>query len=114
MPEELPGPCTWLIFSTQWYFCSATASNPPASPITSNDGFSLPRPSNVEPGRDRRGLGDVGALVADRGHHAEHDVLDQVRVEAGVPPAPFVDQVDHQRDRLDAVQRALLALPSRR
>ena len=33
MPDELPGVWTWSIFSTQWYFCSATASKPPISPI---------------------------------------------------------------------------------
>ena len=35
-------------------------------------------------GRERGGLGDVAALVADRGDHAEHHVVDAVRVEAGV------------------------------
>ena len=30
MPEELPAWWTWSIFSTQWYFCSATASKPPS------------------------------------------------------------------------------------
>ena len=33
MPDELPGVWTWSIFSIQWYFCSATASKPPISPI---------------------------------------------------------------------------------
>ena len=41
MPEELPGVWTWSIFSTQWYFWSATASKPPISPIAANDGFRL-------------------------------------------------------------------------
>ena len=39
MPEELPGVWTWSIRSTQWYFCSATASKPPISPIPANEGF---------------------------------------------------------------------------
>ena len=42
---------TWSIFSTQWYFCSATASKPPISPIAANDGFSPPSVSTVVPGR---------------------------------------------------------------
>src|ERR1700710_2465607 len=29
IPEELPPEWTWLIFSTQWYFCRATSSKPP-------------------------------------------------------------------------------------
>ena len=51
MPEELPAWWTWSIRSTQWYFCSATASNPPASPILANDGLSAARLSAVVPGR---------------------------------------------------------------
>ncbi len=43
--------CTWLMPSTQWYFCSATASKPPSSPMPTNAGLSLPRPSTVVPGR---------------------------------------------------------------
>ena len=51
IPDELPGVWTWLIFSTQWYFCSATASKPPMSPIAANEGFSCPSVSTVVPGR---------------------------------------------------------------
>ena len=51
IPEELPGVCTWLIFSTQWYFCSATASKPPISPRPANDGLSLARSAIVVSGR---------------------------------------------------------------
>ncbi len=51
MPEELPAVCTWLIFSTQWNFCRATASKPPMSPIAANDGGSAPRLSTVVLGR---------------------------------------------------------------
>ena len=42
---------TWLIFSTQWYFCSATASKPPISPMPAKDGLSPARDSTVVPGR---------------------------------------------------------------
>src|SRR4051794_26302189 len=35
----------------QWYFCSATASKPPISPIAANDGLSWPSVSSVVPGR---------------------------------------------------------------
>ena len=52
MPEELPGVWTWLIFSTQWYFWSATASKPPMSPIAANDGLS---PAERLHGRAGRG-----------------------------------------------------------
>ena len=51
MPEELPGVWTWLIFSTQWYFCSATASKPPMSPIAANEGLRPASVSTVVPGR---------------------------------------------------------------
>ena len=51
MPDELPAWWTWLICSTQWYFSSATASNPPASPIIAKLGLSAARLSTVVPGR---------------------------------------------------------------
>ncbi len=51
MPEELPGVWTWSICSTQWYFCSATASKPPMSPIVAKEGLSLASVSTVVPGR---------------------------------------------------------------
>src|SRR6266498_3842597 len=228
IPEEFPGLCTWLIFSTQWYFCSATASKPPISPTASQDSGSLPSPSSVESGRmcssrsstvtplrsvtgttdlvkypfvhdfaarscevsayplwdevglvvglrvqrpgaavgahrhpghrldttgddqavppgpdllrghvdrlqpgraepvelhaadrvrqvggQRRGLGDVHALVADRGHHAEHDVVDALGVQRRVALGQLVDEADHQRDRLGPVQGSLLAAAAR-
>ena len=65
IPEELPGVWTWSIFSTQWYFCSATASKPPISPIAANDGFRPPSVSTVVPRTDE--------LVV-----VEHDVLVEV------------------------------------
>jgi len=40
-----------LIFSTQWYFCRATASKPPCSPIAANDGVSAAIPSTLALGR---------------------------------------------------------------
>ncbi len=51
MPDELPGVWTWLIFSTQWYFCSATALKPPISPTASNDGLRPASDSTVVPAR---------------------------------------------------------------
>src|SRR5246127_4514205 len=51
IPELLPPVCTWLIFSTQWYFCSATSSKPPIAARPSKAGFSLARPSAVVSGR---------------------------------------------------------------
>ncbi|CKS68254.1 Uncharacterised protein [Mycobacterium tuberculosis] len=51
IPELLPPVCTWLIFSTQWYFCSATSSKPPSAARPSKAGFSLARPSLVVSGR---------------------------------------------------------------
>ena len=51
MPDELPGVWTWLICSIQWYFCSATASKPPISPMAWKEGFRPDRVSTVVPGR---------------------------------------------------------------
>ena len=63
-------------------------------------------------GLDRRGLGDVGALVADRRHAAEHDVVDAGGIEALVAVEQLVHQADDEVDRLDRVQRpVLLPLP---
>ena len=59
MPDELPAWWTWLIFSIQWYFWSATASKPPISPIAANDGFSL------RERLDRRAGADELVLVED-------------------------------------------------
>jgi hypothetical protein len=64
-------------------------------------------------GGERGGLGDVGALLADRGDDAEHDVVDGGRVEAWGAPAKLVDQAGDQRDRLGAVQRPGLLPPPR-
>ena len=68
MPEELPGVWTWSIFSTQWYFCSATASKPPISPIAANDGLRPPSVSTVVPGRMNSSWSSTTLLVevADR------------------------------------------------
>ena len=51
MPEELPGVWTWSIFSIQWYFCRATASKPPISPIAAKLGLRPESVSTVVPGR---------------------------------------------------------------
>ena len=56
-------------------------------------------------GLERGGLGDVAALVADGGHHAEHDVVDAARVQAGVAGLELVEESDDQVDRLHLVQR---------
>ena len=72
MPDELPGVWTWSISSIQWYFCSATASKPPISPIAANDGFSLAERL------DRRAGADELVVV-------EHDL---------------VVEVEHRDDRL--------------
>ena len=66
MPDELPGVWTWSIASTQWYFCSATASKPPCSPIIAKLGF---RPASVSDGR-----AGADELVV-----VEHDVLVEVQ-----------------------------------
>ena len=65
-------------------------------------------------GHQRRGAGDVAALVADRRHDAEDDVADQVLVQIGEAAAQLVDQADDQVDRLDLVERAVLVLAARR
>ena len=65
-------------------------------------------------GHQRRGAGDVAALVTDRGHDAEDDVADQVLVQVGVAAAQLVDQADDQVDRLDLVEGAVLVLAARR
>ena len=62
----------------------------------------------------RRGAGDHRALVTDRRHHAEHDVLDPGRVQARVAALQLVDQAGHQRDRFGLVQRAGLLAPAAR
>ena len=60
MPDELPGECTWLIFSTQWYFCSATASKPPMSPMPAKDAGRPPSDSTVVPGRGNSSWSRIG------------------------------------------------------
>ena len=66
-------------------------------------------------GRERGGLGDVATLLADRGDDAEHDVVDAVRVQAGVAGLDSSRRPDHQVDRLHLVQGAdRLALAARR
>ena len=51
MPEELPAWWTWSIFSTQWYFSSATSSKPASRPMSANDGLRAASPSTEVSGR---------------------------------------------------------------
>ncbi len=85
-------------------FCAATFTA--SSPDAQNRLSCTPGHGVRQPGGDGRGLGDVAALVAERGDHAEHDVVDRRRVELREAAADLVDQADDQRDRLDLVQRA--------
>ncbi len=65
-------------------------------------------------GLDRRGLRDVGALVADGRDAAEHHVVHARGVEFLVADQRLVHQADDEVDRLGAVQRAVeLALAAR-
>ena len=65
--------------------------------------------------RQRRGLGDVAALLADRRDDAEHDVVDPAGVEARVARLQLVEDADDEVDRLDLVEGADgLALAARR
>ena len=50
-----------------------------------------------------RGFGDVGALIADRRHAAEHHVIDLAGVEGGAL-LQRREQPGHQIHRFDAVQ----------
>ena len=68
-----------------------------------------------EAGRQRRGLGDVAALLAERRDDAEHDVVDAAGVEPRVARLELVEQPDDEVDGLHLVQRADgLALAARR
>ncbi len=51
MPEELPAWWTWSIAVTQWYFSSATSSNPASAPIWAKLGLSPASPSGLVSGR---------------------------------------------------------------
>ena len=67
-----------------------------------------------QPGLDRGGLGDVGALVADRRHAAEHDVVDPPWIEALVAREQLVHQADDEVHRLGRVQRPVDLAPAAR
>ena len=68
-----------------------------------------------KPDGQRRGLGDVAALLADRSDDAEHDVVDAAGVETGVARLQLVEDPDDEVDRLDLVEGAdRLALAARR
>ena len=65
-------------------------------------------------GGDGGRLGDHRSLVTQRRHDAEHDVVDERRIETGIAAAHLVDQPDDERDGLDAVQRTCLLAPAAR
>ena len=68
-----------------------------------------------EPRRQRRGLGDVAALLAERRDDAEHDVVDAAGVEPRVARLELVEHPDDEVDRLHLVEGADgLALAARR
>jgi hypothetical protein len=56
---------------------------------------------------ERRGLGDVGPLIAHRRDTAKDDVIDLTGIEA-VAALQRSEQTGDQADRLDAVQRPVL------
>ena len=49
-------------------------------------------------------LGDVGALVADRSHAAEHDVVDRPWIQLLIADQGLVHQADHKVDRLGRME----------
>ena len=59
-------------------------------------------------GLDRRGLGDVATLVADRGDAAQDDVVDAVRVKLDVAAEGLVHEAHDEVDRLGGVKRAVV------
>ena len=68
-----------------------------------------------QPRLDRRGLGDVRALIADRRDAAEDHVVDAVRIKLPVAGEHLVHQPDDEIDGLGRVQRPVaLAFPAGR
>ena len=67
-----------------------------------------------EPRLDRRGLGDVATLIADRRDDAEDDVIDLLGIKLGVAAQDLVHQADDEIDRLGRVQRAVRLPPAAR
>ena len=72
MPEELPAWWTWSIFSTQWYFSSATASKPPWSPICAKRRLEPAEALDRRAGADELVVVEHGQAVEvlDRDHRA--------------------------------------------
>src|SRR5699024_12606043 len=68
----------------------------------------------VEPGHEGGRAGDIAALLTDRGHDTEHEVIDGAVIEIGVALAHGVDEPGHEGDGFDAVERTLTVLASRR
>nr|BFE70844.1 hypothetical protein GCM10020092_041450 [Actinoplanes digitatis] len=64
--------------------------------------------------QQRRGAGQVAALLADGRDDAHHEVVEPVGVQPGQPLAQGVDQAGDQRDRLDPVQRTGVAAATAR
>ena len=64
MPLELPAVWTCSIRSTQWYFCRATASKPPMSPIPANAEGRPASESTVVPGRTSSSVVEDDGAVA--------------------------------------------------
>ena len=81
-----------------------TASRPEAQ----NRLSCTPRVGLGVAGRERGGLGDVAALVADRGDHAEHHVVDARRGRSRRCACGPRRAADHQVDRLHLVEGAVL------
>src|SRR4051794_20672640 len=113
MPDELPGVWTWLIVSIQWYFCSATASKPPISPIASKLGLRLPSVSTVVPGRMNSSLSRITCNLADR-LEARLELAQRLDGRAGADELVVVE--DHVLvevlDRDDGVREAAVGLSS--
>ena len=78
-------------------------------PVDLNTGNGL-----VESGDDGGDSGDIRALLADRRHNSEHDVVDGLVVKVGVALAEGIDEPCHEIDGFDAVQRSAAVLSARR
>src|SRR5699024_8664940 len=64
----------------------------------------------VEAGHEGGRAGDVAALLTDRWHDTEHEVVDGFVIEFGVALAHGVDEPGHEVDGFDAVERTVAVL----